>query len=151
MKGRSMISEQEIVVSVTWEAIRCKGKLNLELDLTTNPVFKQMILTSMSVTWLIYNHKCKVILQFLVYNRYSINTSLLGLLLWLKWSGFCLQMRETQVWSLGWEDPLEKGMATYSSIPAQRIPWTEEPGGLHSIGWQRVGHDWVTNTFTLLV
>lgn len=92
-----MISEQEIVVSVTWEAIRCKGKLNLELDLTTNPVFKQMILTSMSVTWLIYNHKCKVILQFLVYNRYSINTSLLGLLLWLKWSGFCLQMRETQV------------------------------------------------------
>ena len=42
-------------------------------------------------------------------------------------------MRETQVWSLGWEDPLEKGMATHSSILALRIPWTEEPGGLQSM------------------
>ena len=55
-------------------------------------------------------------------------------------------MQETQVQSLGWEDPLEKGMATYSSILARRIPWTEEPGGLQSIGLQRVGHNWVTNT-----
>ena len=45
-----------------------------------------------------------------------------------------------------WEDPLEKGMATHSSILAWRIPWTEEPGGLQSMGLQRVGHDWVTNT-----
>ena len=51
-------------------------------------------------------------------------------------------MWETWVWLLGWEDPLEKGMATHSSIFAWRIPWTEEPGGLHSIGWQRVRHDW---------
>ena len=50
-------------------------------------------------------------------------------------------MQETQVQSLGWEDPLEKGMATYSSILAWRIPWTEEPGELQSIGSQRVGHD----------
>ena len=42
---------------------------------------------------------------------------------------------ETWVRSLGWEDPLEKGMATHSSIPAWRIPWTEEPGGLQSMGW----------------
>ena len=55
-------------------------------------------------------------------------------------------MQETQVWSLGWEDSLEKGMATHSSIPAWRIPWTGEPGELQSIGSQRVGHDWVTNT-----
>ena len=48
-------------------------------------------------------------------------------------------MRETQVWSLGWEDPLEEGMATHSSILAWRIPWTEEPGGLQSMGSQRVG------------
>ena len=41
----------------------------------------------------------------------------------------------------GWEDPLEKGMATYSGILAWRIPWTEEPEGLQSIGSQRVGHD----------
>ena len=50
-------------------------------------------------------------------------------------------MQETQVQSPGQEDPLEKGMATYSSILAWRIPWTEEPGGLWSMGLQRVGHD----------
>ena len=57
-------------------------------------------------------------------------------------------MRETQFQSLGWEDPLEKEMATYSSILAWRIPETEEPGGLQSLGSQRIGHDSVTNTFT---
>ena len=50
-------------------------------------------------------------------------------------------MQETQVQSLGSEDPLEKGMATHFSILAWRIPWTEDPGGLHSMGSQRVGHD----------
>ena len=50
-------------------------------------------------------------------------------------------MQETQVQSLGQEDSLEEGMATHSSILAWRIPWTEEPGGLQSMGSQRVGHD----------
>ena len=50
-------------------------------------------------------------------------------------------MLKTWVRSLGQEDPLEKGMATHSSILAGRIPWTEEPGGLQSMGSQRVGHD----------
>ena len=50
-------------------------------------------------------------------------------------------MWETQVQSLGWEDPLEKGMATHSSILAWRIPWTEESGRLQSTGLQRIGHD----------
>ena len=50
-------------------------------------------------------------------------------------------VRETGVRSLGQEDPLEKGMATHSSILAWRIPCTEEPGGLQSMGLQRVGHD----------
>ena len=45
-----------------------------------------------------------------------------------------------QIRSLGWKGPLEEGMATHSSILAQRIPWTEEPGGLQSMGLQRVGH-----------
>ena len=45
--------------------------------------------------------------------------------------------QETQIQSLGWEDPLEKGLATHSSILAWRIPWTEEPGGLQSMGLQR--------------
>ena len=49
-------------------------------------------------------------------------------------------MQETQVSSLGWEDPLEKGMATHSSIFTWEISWTEEPGGLQSMGLQRVGH-----------
>ena len=50
-------------------------------------------------------------------------------------------IQETQVRSLGWEDLLEKEMATHSSIPAWRIPGTEEPGRLQSMGLQRVGHD----------
>ena len=50
-------------------------------------------------------------------------------------------MQETQVQSLGWEDSLEKGMAIHSSILAWRIPWTEEPGRLQSMGSQRVGHN----------
>ena len=55
-------------------------------------------------------------------------------------------MQETWVRSLGWEDLLEKGMAHHSSILAWRIPWTEEPGGLQSMGSQRVGYDWGTNS-----
>ena len=50
-------------------------------------------------------------------------------------------MWETWVRFLDWEDPLEKEMATHSSILAWRIPWREEPGGLQSMGSQRVGHD----------
>jgi len=50
-------------------------------------------------------------------------------------------VQETQVQSLGQKDPLEKGMATQTSILVWRIPWTEEPGGLQSIGLQRVRHD----------
>ena len=57
-------------------------------------------------------------------------------------------MQESWVQSLGWEDPLEKGMATHSSILAWRISWTAGPGGLQSMGLQTVGHDWMTNTFT---
>ena len=51
---------------------------------------------------------------------------------------------------LGREDPLEKEMATHSSFLAWKIPWMEEPGGLQSVGLQRVGHDRVTNTCTSL-
>ena len=54
--------------------------------------------------------------------------------------------QETCVQSLGQEDPLEKGMATHSSILAWRIPWTENSGGLQAMGSQRVGHDWMRNT-----
>ena len=57
-------------------------------------------------------------------------------------------MQETQVRSLGWEDPREEEMATHSSIPAWRIPQTEEPGGLQSTVSKRVGHDGGMNIFT---
>ena len=54
-------------------------------------------------------------------------------------------MWETQVWSLGWQDPLEKEMATHSSTLTWKIPWREEPGGLQSTGSKRVRHDWATS------
>ena len=59
-------------------------------------------------------------------------------------------MWETWVQSLGWEDPLKKGTATHFSILAWRIPWTEQPGRLQSMGSQRVRHNWVTLTFIML-
>ena len=58
-------------------------------------------------------------------------------------------MQETWVQSLDREDPLEEGMATHSRILAWRIPWTEEPGEVQSMGSQTVGHNRVTNTFTI--
>ena len=59
-------------------------------------------------------------------------------------------MLETQVQSLGKEDPLEKGMATHSSVLAWRIPWTGEPGGLQSMGSKRVGHNQSDSHFDLV-
>ena len=59
-------------------------------------------------------------------------------------------MQETLVQSPGWEDPLEMEMATHSSILAWRIPWTEKPARLRSMGLQRVGHDSATNTISSL-
>ena len=59
-------------------------------------------------------------------------------------------MKETQVQSLGWEDALEKEMATHSSILAWRISWTEEPGRLQSMGLQRVRHDLTTKENNIL-
>ena len=71
---------------------------------------------------------------------------------WLSWASLLAHlvkhlpvMRENQVGSQGWEDPLEKEMATHSSILTWKIPWTEEPCRLQSMGSQRVGHDWATS------
>ena len=60
-------------------------------------------------------------------------------------------MWKTQVWSLGWEDPLEKEMAIHSSTVAWKIPWTEEPGRLQSMGSQRLRHDWATSRHFIYV
>ena len=59
--------------------------------------------------------------------------------------------QETWVQSLDWEDSLEKGIVSHYSSLAWRIPWTEEPGGLQSMGSQRIRHDWVVNTFTFVL
>ena len=56
------------------------------------------------------------------------------------------EMQETWVQSLGWEDPLEEEMATHPSILVGEIPWSEEPGGLQSMGAERVGYDWGIDT-----
>ena len=75
----------------------------------------------------------------------------LGFPLWLSWWRICLQCRRPAwVWSLGWEDSLEKEMATHSSVLAWRIPGTGETGGLPSMGSHRVRHNWATFTFTSL-
>ena len=61
-----------------------------------------------------------------------------------QWGKNMSEIQQTQVQFLGWEDPLEKEMATHSSSLAWRIPWMEEPGGLQSVGSQRVRHDLAT-------
>ena len=60
-------------------------------------------------------------------------------------------VRETWIPSLGWEDPLEEGIATHSSTLVWRIPWTKEPGGLQSVQLQRVRHDRVTKHSTAYI
>ena len=71
----------------------------------------------------------------------AIQSNLLGASLVAQIVKNLTEMQEIQVQSLGQKDPLEKGMATSSSILAWRVPWMEEPGGLLSMGSQRVGHD----------
>ena len=73
----------------------------------------------------------------------------LGLPWWLRRERECLQCWRPGFDSWDQEDPLEKEMATHSSVLAWKIPWTEEPGGLQSMESQRVGHDWATNKLSL--
>ena len=68
-----------------------------------------------------------------------------------QWKRTCQPMLESRAWSLGQEDPLERRMATHSSVLAWRILYTEEPGGLQSLGSERVKHDWATSTSTFLL
>ena len=76
-------------------------------------------------------------------NKYGILTHIYGI--WASLVAHTVKrlpaVQETSVRSLGWEDPLEKEMATYSSTLAWKIPWTEEPGRLQSMGLQRAGHN----------
>ena len=91
---------------------------------------------------------CFAIVRYAVVSHYGFNLHLSDGSWWAsqvaQWSGIHLPKQETRVQSLGWEDPLEEGMATQSSVLAWRIPWTEEPGGLQSMGSQRVRRELVT-------
>ena len=96
------------------------------------------------------NYCCKCRYYINIFLKFQLWQSILIL-----WTSLVVQMvknlpamQKAQVWSLGWEDPLEKGMTTYSRILVWIIPWTEEPGGLQSLGFQRARQDWATNTFT---
>ena len=93
---------------------------------------------------------CVGIMSVLI-NAYLINLWELSIYIIITWASLVAQtvkrlptMRETRVWSLGWEDLLEKAMATHSSTLAWKIPWTKEPGRLQSTGSQRIGHNWAT-------
>ena len=91
--------------------------------------------------WVVFNFKLIWINLPWIYSFYVTPRALPGGLV-VKNLPVVQKMQEIQVWSLGHEEPLEEGIATYSSILAWRIPWIEEPGGLQSMGLQRVKHDW---------
>ena len=106
----------------------------------TTPDMRHPLLYASTKSSNIFHHKSNTyLLQKVV--RAKNYSSIVHLSLVAQMVKNLLAMRETQVQSLGWEDPLEKGLATHSSILAWRIPWTEEPGGVQSIGSRRVGHD----------
>ena len=85
-----------------------------------------------TIEWLIHTH---IFVYIYTYKCFPGGSAVKNLLV-------MQEMQETRVLPLVWEDPLEKGMTTHSSILAWRIPWTEEPGGLQSMGSQRVIQDW---------
>ena len=94
---------------------------------------------------------CPELLQCLCFQLFDSVVGLFHHATWIDWASLMAQtiknlpaMRETWVQSVGWEDPLEEGMATHSSILGLENPWTEESGRLHSPWGRRVGHDWVT-------
>ena len=82
-----------------------------------------------------------ILFTFLKICLFKLNHIFVRASLVAQWVKRLPTMRETRVRSLGWEDPLEKEMATHSSTLAWKIPWTEKPGRLQSVGSQRVGHD----------
>ena len=88
-------------------------------------------------------------IQFLLFSMSSVSgikwLSLTSVSLGVQTAKSLPAKQEIQVWSLGWEDPLEKEMATHFSTLAWKIPMTEEPGRLQSTESQRVGHDWATS------
>ena len=128
--------ERQVYVTYLWNLKKTRITYKTE---TSHRRRKQSYSTNGEGTGAI-NQECGV--SYCIWNRYTLQYTL----------GFpdgsavknLLVTQKTQVRSLGQEDPLEKEMATHSSVLAWRIPWTEEPGGLQSVGSQRVGHNLAT-------
>ena len=124
-------------------AVSCKVKYTLIWSSSLVP--RYLLKRTENLFTLISHKKLKTYLtQNPIYER-----------LWQHWASLVTQMiknlpamLEAWVWSLGWKDPLEEVMAIHSSTLAWRVPLTEVPGGLQSMGSQRVGHDWVTKQST---
>ena len=149
----TIYEENETVVNLSPEnstAAKYKQKLlemvELERDIWCIHIYTHIVINIRTYT---YIHVCASVAEnFNKYDKYNKTLHLREV-----WASMVAQtinnlpaMQETLVWSVGQEDPLGRGRATYSSILAWRIPWTEEPGRLQSTGSQRVGHDGVTNT-----
>ena len=112
-----------------------------------DPLEKEMATHSSILAWRTPWRKKSGRLQSMVVRvRHNLTTKPPPVLALLRRLEFQSYLKETWIWSLSWEDFLEKGMATHSSILVWRIPWTGEPGGQQSMGSPRVGYDWVTNT-----
>ena len=138
----SLSKLQEIVKDrEAWRAVHGVAKSRTWLsNWTPPPIMESLCCTCETNTTLWINYICIKIKKKTLSSGHSDSW---GLPWWL-----LPAMRETQLWSLGREDPLEKEMATHSSILAWKIPWTEKPGRLQSMGSQRVGHDWVTSLYS---
>ena len=119
---------------IKFSGVKLSGYLNKERKKVGSiqaPLKKKLIYFSIYLNSFLTLFKC---LQYIFTYKYVVAQMVKNL----------PSVQETQVHSLGWEDPLEKEMTTHSSILAWRIPWTEEPGGLQSMGLQRVRHNWAT-------
>ena len=117
-----------------------------------DPLEKEMATHSSTLAWRIPWREEPGRLQSTGAQRVGHDWTLIHAKVEITWTSLVAQrlkclpgMQETRVWTLGREDPLEKEMATHSSTLAWRIPWSEEPGTLPSMGSQRVGHDWATS------
>ena len=141
-----------LIVQTEESACQCRRCRRRRFDIWVRKILSESICCKKflmeSNLYLIFCKLCILYISLLNWYTYKLIIDL-DLYIYVHiWASLVVQrlkrmpaMWETWVSSLGWEDPLEKEMATLSSILAWRIPWTEEPGGLQSTGSQRVGHD----------
>ena len=142
-KDGSAIVRRQNYVSRKWKYVYVGGGVILMFYIWTEIVNKWKM-----VTWILSGYSLfSVLFSFFFFQRDFFLWKVVFLPLVAQMEKnlpVTQEVQETELRSLGWEDPLEKGMASHSSILAWRSPWTEEPGGLQSMGSQRVRHNWAT-------